>query len=59
MELEHVGINLSLKDIFEDVTALKRVLQHPMIQAVAEIVGLADLLRMSNFGKLQSVALVE
>jgi len=41
-----------LKDIFEDVTALERVPQHPMIQAVVGIVGLADLLRTSNFRKL-------
>jgi len=48
-----------LKNIFEDITTLDGVPQHPMIQAVVGIVGHADFLRTSRFRKLQSVALVE
>ena len=51
-ELEHVRINQSLKDIFEDVTTLERVPQHPIIQAIVGIVGLTDLLRTSALRKL-------
>ena len=47
-ELKHLCIIQSLEDIFEDVTTLERVPQHPMIQAVVGIVGLADLLRTSK-----------
>jgi len=59
VEFKHLCINQNLKDVFENVTALERVPQHPMIQAVVGIVGLADFFRTSSFRKLQSVALVE
>ena len=52
MELEHFCVNQSLKNIFEDITALDGVPQHPMIQAVVGIVGLTDLLGTSSFRKL-------
>jgi len=48
-----------LKDVFEDVTALGKVPQHYVVQAVVGIVGLADLLGTPNLRKLQSVALVK
>ena len=59
MELKHLYINQSLEDVFKDVTTLERVPQHPMIQAVVGIVGVADFLRTSSFRKLQSVTLIE
>jgi len=45
-----------LEYVFEDITTLGRVPQHLMVQAIIEV---ANLLRMSSFRKLQSVALVE
>jgi len=59
VELEHLCINQSLKDDFQDVRTLGRVLQHPVVQAVIGVVGLTHLLRTSSFRKLQSVALIE
>ena len=47
------------KDVFEDITTLGGVSQHPMIQAVVGIISFTDFLRTSSFGKLQSVALVK
>jgi len=59
VELKHLYSNQILEDVFEDVIALERVPQHPMIQAVVGIVSLADFLRASTFRKLQPIALIE
>ena len=48
-----------MENVFEDVIAFGRVPQHPLVQAVIGVVGLAYLLRTSSFKKLQSFALVE
>jgi len=48
-----------LEDVFEDVTAFGRVPQHLVVQAVIRVIGLAHLLRTSNFRKLQFVAIIE
>jgi len=59
VKLEHLRINQNLENVFEDITALGRVPQYSMVQAIIGVVGLANLLRTSIFRKLQFVALVE
>jgi len=59
VKLEHLRINQSLENVFKDVTALGRVPQYPMVQAIIGVVGLANLIRTSNFRKFQFVTLVE
>ena len=49
MKLEHLRINQILENVFEDVTALGRVLQHPVVQVIIRVVGLAYLLKTSSF----------
>jgi len=59
VKIEHLRINESLENVFEDVTTLGRVPQHPVAQVIIGVVGLTNLLRTSSFRKLKSVGFVE
>ena len=50
--IKHLYNNQILENIFEDVTALGRMPQHPIVQAIIGVVGLAHLLRTSSFNLL-------
>jgi len=58
VELEHLRINQSLENVFEDITALDRVPQHPVVQAVIGVVNLAHLLRTLAFGSFSLLLLL-